>query len=366
MGYRETFGLCLALAACAGTSTIGGGKGSGGTDATGATAGTDATGGTGATHGTGASAGTDATGGTGAIPGTRATGGTGATAGTPVTSGSSGTGSAKGGDSSVDVPLTESCGHETCGEGESCCLLTLTCFDPVVRPEACPPPPEREPEDPNPFAPCTSNTHCNAGEFCMTEWTCAGPGFCLPLSSCPTCDDGGSGFCKVCGCDGKTYDNTNAACLAGVNAHFLDVACGESLGVRYVDDEMNGIAAVDAGSPEAEYSITVCGSDADCPADDEACCAITTVCYPKSDPGQCAIPPPGTHYPCTSNAQCWDGEYCAGEGCGTPGGCTGRDLNDEGCGELFEPVCGCDGKSYTSAQCAIKAGTRVASEGECP
>lgn len=271
----------------------------------------------------------------------------------------------------VGPTTSEVCGHVPCGDGESCCFATLECFDPVTDPEACAPPPD-DSGDPqkNPLglSSCASNAHCDADTFCWLESSlCAGTGHCYTQALCPTCEDDGSGFCRVCACDGNTYPTTQAACLAGTFGRQLNAGCGESVGVLYADEDMNGIASVDGGSPEAPYQMTFCGSSDQCPREGDACCAITGICYPKSDPGQCAMPPPGTTFPCTSNAQCWYYEYCAGtDGCDTPGGCAAKEIGSEGCGELFDPVCGCNGIAYTSPACAIKAGTRVASQGECP
>src|SRR6185295_14027715 len=90
MRHREAVGLCLALAACAGRSTIGGGSGS------------------------------------------HRDGGAAASA-TPA-------GTTTGLASSVAPPEGETCGQVPCGAGESCCLTTLACFDPVADPDACPRP----------------------------------------------------------------------------------------------------------------------------------------------------------------------------------------------------------------------------------
>jgi hypothetical protein len=299
MRYRSTVGLCLALAACAGRSTIGGGTG------------------------------------------TERGGGS---AGQTVVDGNSNSGAA-----SVAPPAVETCGFVPCGAGESCCLATLKCFDAVAHPEACAVPPESDRQGSRGASwsgpPCASNAHCAADQVCQPDLElCAGPGHCRTMISCGGCE-GDTIACRVCGCDGRTYSRQADACFARTTFNYWSVGCGDSVG----------------------YDVTVCGSDADCPVEGDACCAVTTRCYPKSDPGQCAIPPPGTSYPCTSNAQCPDYQYCAGAGCGTPGGCADSlTTGAEGCGELVDPVCGCDGVSYTSAPCAAKAGTRVASHGECP
>ena len=81
------------------------------------------------------------------------------------------------------------------------------------------------------------------------------------------------------------------------------------------------------------------------------------------------LPPPPTPTP-TSGSCCYDNydcdftQYCAKtvnncSGCGIckpkPGACT----------QVNNPVCGCDGQTYTNAGCAAAAGVNVISAGEC-
>ena len=178
---------------------------------------------------------------------------------------------------------------------------------------------------------------------------CQGTGHCQPIDNCGSC----GGACTVCGCDGNTYPDIQTACRAGVNAIPVGAsgACGEP---RLVGG---------GGTSGAGRELTPCAHDAQCGAG-EACCAITGLCYPPSDPDRCRLPPPGTTFPCTANDQCWEGEYCLGDGCNGSGGCV-RLGAQEDCGVTLEPVCGCDGTTYTSSACAASRGVRVASDGEC-
>jgi hypothetical protein len=178
---------------------------------------------------------------------------------------------------------------------------------------------------------------------------CQDTGYCQAIAGCP-----GGGH-AVCGCDGNSYPNIESACRSGTNAGYFSSYPGGSCG-----------QAVDLNDREGTPRlVTLCGSDAQCPSG-ELCCTLTGGCYPESDPGRCQVPPEGTRYPCTEDDQCFFAiELCVGDGCSGPGGCADLDQAMEDCGVRLEPVCGCNGVTYTSRACAYAEGVRVALQGEC-
>ena len=102
--------------------------------------------------------------------------------------------------------------------------------------------------------------------------------------------------------------------------------------------------------------------------DDEICCELDLRCVAPGDP-TCAPPPGSGDGACASNADCTGGLTCQWEGASTniPGQCGGlgrcQRLSD-GCSD-WDPVCGCDGRTYADPCTAYAAGVRVASNAPC-
>jgi hypothetical protein len=65
---------------------------------------------------------------------------------------------------------------------------------------------------------------------------------------------------------------------------------------------------------------------------------------------------------CSANSDCASDQYCAVASCGGTGTSTTR---PHVCIEIFKPVCGCDGKTWSNDCVANSNGTSVASDGPC-
>lgn len=210
---------------------------------------------------------------------------------------------------------------------------------------------------------CKENADCEAAEYCGKEvGDCGGEGECLPMPEiCLDLWD------PICGCDGNTYGNACEAEAIGINVASEgecppppcsdngDCLTGEYCGKDLSDCGGEGQCLL---MPEACFDIwdPVCGCDGS---------TYTNECYALmagvniAQDGECPQPS------CTDNSDCDVSEYCdkTVSNCDGVGECLTRPL---GCPDVWNPVCGCDGLTYSNACEAEAVGVNVASVGECP
>lgn len=207
---------------------------------------------------------------------------------------------------------------------------------------------------------CTGNMDCGFGEFCKkTEGECEGEGECAARPN--ACYDL---WAPVCGCDAVTYSNDCYAAAAGVSVDYR----GECVKACTMNEDCDPTAYCVKEDGHCEDAGECASRPEICPTLYDPVCG----CDGKTYSNACVAAGNGVSVLhkgacvdlCTANADCTDSHFCQKEeaDCNGSGKCAPK---PNGCVAVWDPVCGCDGKTYGNACEAHHAGVNIAAEGEC-
>jgi len=223
------------------------------------------------------------------------------------------------------------------------------------------------------FGPCeqtcsSDSDACPAGQYCaFPVGACGdGPGTCSPIPDiCPLIFD------PVCGCDGMTYGNPCLAAAAGVSIEHSG-ACEQACTSNADTCPDGSFCQFPNGTCGSEPGVCMDIPDF-CPAIFAPVCGCDGNTYGNACEASAAGVSVEFSGPCSGDAcggiaglPCDEGEYCRlPDGdccCDFVGVCMPI---PQGCPDVFDPVCGCDGVTYGNACEAAAAGQSILFHAAC-
>ena len=215
---------------------------------------------------------------------------------------------------------------------------------------------------------CEDGDCCPPGYYCAKPLgNCDGPGVCAAIPEMCTRE-----LNPVCGCDGETYSNPCIAAANGVNISRMGACddepvegcddnadCPRGTFCRKEEGACDAIGeCIDRPAFCPEIFDPVCGCDGQTYGN---ACDAASAGVSVDHVGTCEDKPAEG---CADNADCPRGTFCEKQegACDAVGECADR---PEACVALFDPVCGCDGQTYSNACMAASVGVSVDYVGEC-